>query len=56
MEDPEEDLTCARPMELEVLDQTWDGPVDQVAAVCQKVEVNSSDSWSTGVGGESENA
>ena len=43
VEDPEEDVTCARPVELEVLDQAWDGPVDQVAAVCQKVEVNSSD-------------
>ena len=29
----------ARPVELEVLDQSWDGPVDQVAAVCQKVKV-----------------
>ena len=43
VEDPEEDLTCARPVEFEVLDQAWDGPVDQVAAVCQEVEVNSSD-------------
>ena len=33
VEDPEEDLTCARPVELEV-------PVDQVAAVCQKDEVH----------------
>ena len=33
VEDPEEDLTCSRPVELEVLDQAWDGPVDQVAAV-----------------------
>ena len=40
VEDPEEDLTCARPEELEVLDQAWDGPVDQVAAVCQVVEVH----------------
>ena len=39
-EDPEEDLTCARPVELEFLDQAWDGPVDQVAAVCQAVEVH----------------
>ena len=39
VEDPEEDLTCARPVELEALDQAWDGPVDQVAAVCQ-VEVH----------------
>ena len=34
VEDPEEDLTCSRPVELEVLDQAWDGPADQVAAVC----------------------
>ena len=27
-------------MELEVLDQAWDGPVDQVAAVRQVVEVH----------------
>ena len=40
VEDPEEDLTCARPVALEVLDQAWDGPVDQVAAVCQVVEVH----------------
>ena len=45
VEDPEEDVTCARSVELEVLDQQWDGLVDQVAAVCQKVEVNSSDPW-----------
>ena len=31
VKDPEEDLTCARPVALEVLDQAWDGPVDQVA-------------------------
>ena len=36
VEDPEEDVTCARPVELEVLDQAWDGP----AAVCQVVEVH----------------
>ena len=35
-DDQEEDLTCSRP---EVLDQAWDGPVDQVAAACQVVEV-----------------
>ena len=35
VEDPEEDLTCSRPVALEVLDQAWDGPVDQVAAVRQ---------------------
>ena len=35
-----EDLTCACPVELEVLDQAWDGPVDQEAAVCQVVEVH----------------
>ena len=40
VEDPEEDLTCARPVELEVLDQAWDGPVGQVAAVRQVVEVH----------------
>ena len=40
VEDPEEDLTCARRVELEVLDQAWDGPVDQVAAVRQVVEVH----------------
>ena len=40
---PEEDLTCSRPVELEVLDQAWDGPVDQVAAVCQVVEVHALD-------------
>ena len=40
VEDPEEDLTCARPVALEVLDQAWDGPVDQVAAVCQVDEVH----------------
>ena len=40
MEDPEEDLTCARPAALEVLDQAWDGPVDQVVAVCQVVQVH----------------
>ena len=40
VEHPEEDLPCARPVELEVLDQAWDGPVDQVAAVCQVVEVH----------------
>ena len=40
MEDPEEDLTCSRPVALEVLDQAWDGPVDQVAAECQAVEVH----------------
>ena len=39
VEDPE-DLTCSRPVELEVLDQAWDGPVDQVAAVRQVVEVH----------------
>ena len=38
VEDPEEDLTCSRPVELEVLDQAWDGPVDQVAA--EVVEVH----------------
>ena len=27
-------------MELEVLDQAWNGPVDQVAAVFQVVEVH----------------
>ena len=32
VEDPEQDLTCACPVELEVLDQAWDGPIDQVAA------------------------
>ena len=26
-----EDLACSRPEVLEVLDQAWDGPVDQVA-------------------------
>ena len=41
--DPEEDLTCARPVELEVLDQAWDGSVDQVAAVRPVVEVHPSD-------------
>ena len=40
VEDPEEDLTCSRPVELEVLDQACDGPVDQVAAVCQVVGVH----------------
>ena len=40
VEDPEEDLTCSRPVVLEVLDQAWDGPVDQVAAVCQVFEVH----------------
>ena len=35
-----EDLTYARPVELEVLDQAWDGPVGQVAAACQVVEVH----------------
>ena len=40
VDDPEEDLTCSRPVELEVLDQAWDGPVDQAAAVCQVVEVH----------------
>ena len=25
---------------LEVLDQAWDGPVDQVVAVCQAAEVH----------------
>ena len=45
VEDPEEDLTRSRPEELEVLEQAWDGPVDQVAAVRQKVKVNSSDPW-----------
>ena len=40
VEDPEEDLTCSRPVELEVLDQAWDGPVDEAAAVCQVVEVH----------------
>ena len=39
VEDPEEDLTYARPVELEVLDQAWDGPVDQAAGVRQVVEV-----------------
>ena len=39
VEDSEEDLTCSRPEVLEVLDQAWDGPVDQVAAACQAVEV-----------------
>ena len=39
-EDPEEDLKCSRPVELEVLDQAWDGPVDQVAAVRQVVEAH----------------
>ena len=32
VEDPEEVLTCSCPAALEVLDQAWDGPVDQVAA------------------------
>ena len=41
--DLEKNLKCARPVELEVSDQAWDGPVDQVAAVRQKVEVNSPD-------------
>ena len=40
VEDPEEDLTCSRPEVLEVLDQAWDGPVDQVVAVCQVAEVH----------------
>ena len=40
VEDPEDDLTCSCPVALEVLDQAWDGPVDQVAAVCQVVEVH----------------
>ena len=40
VEDPEEDLTCSCPVALEVLDQAWDGPVDQVAAACQIVEVH----------------
>ena len=40
VEDPEEDLTCSCPVELEVLDQARDGPVDQVAAVCQVAEVH----------------
>ena len=40
VEDAVEDLTCARSVELEVLDQAWDGPVDQAAAVCQVVEVH----------------
>ena len=40
VEDPEGDLTCSRPVALEVSDQAWDGPVDQVAAVCQVVEVH----------------
>ena len=40
MEDPEEDLTCSRPEVLEVLDQAWDGPVDQVVAACQVAEVH----------------
>ena len=40
VEDPEEDLTCSRPAASEVLDQEWDGPVDQVAAVCQVDEVH----------------
>ena len=43
VEDLEEDLACACPVELEVFDQAWDGPVGQVAAVRRKVEVNSSD-------------
>ena len=38
VEDPEEDLKCSRPVAF--LDQAWDGPVDQVAAVCQVVEVH----------------
>ena len=37
VEDSEEDLTCSRPV---ASDQAWDGPVDQVAAVCQVVEVH----------------
>ena len=40
VEDPEEDLTCSRPVASGVLDQAWDGPVDQVAAACQVVEVH----------------
>ena len=61
VEDSEEDLACARPVVLEVLDQAWDGSVDEVAAVCQRFEVNSSDpttSTSMGIGliaGASEN-
>ena len=39
VEDPEEDVTCARPVELEVLDKAWDGPVDQAAAVCQRIDL-----------------
>ena len=40
VENPEEDLTRSRPEVLEVLDQAWDGPVDQVVAVCQVAEVH----------------
>ena len=40
VEDLEEDLTCAPPVALEVLDQAWECPVDQEAAVCQVVEVH----------------
>ena len=40
VEDPEEDLTCSRPEVLEVLDQAWDGPVDQAVAVCQVAEAH----------------
>ena len=37
VEDPDKDLTCSCRVELEVLGQAWNGPVDQVAAVCQVV-------------------
>ena len=37
--DAEEDLTCSRPVALEVLDKAWDGPVHHAAAACQ-VEVH----------------
>ena len=47
VEDPEEDLTCSRPVALEVLDQAWDGPVDQVAAAAS---VGSNRSVSMGIG------
>ena len=52
MEDPEEDLTCSRPVALEVLAQAWDGLVDQAAAARQVVEVQpgSNGSVSTGIG------
>ena len=39
------DPAYARPVESEVLDLAWDGPVDQVAARCQADVVHRADPW-----------